>query len=87
VEFEWDIKKAHSNLKKHGIDFADAISVLEDESAITIPDKHPDEERFVTIGRDVFGRILVIVYTWRQDRIRIISSRKATAKEINQYKG
>jgi hypothetical protein len=87
VEFEWDIKKAHSNLKKHGIDFADAISVLEDENAITIPDKHPDEERFVTIGRDVFGRSLVIVYTWRQDRIRIISSRKATAKEINQYKG
>ncbi len=87
MEFEWDIKKALSNLKKHGIDFADAISVLEDESAITIPDEHADEERFVTIGRDVFGRILVIVYTLRLDRIRIISSRKATAKEINQYKG
>ena len=87
MEFEWDIKKALSNLKKHGIDFADAISVLEDKRAITILDKHPDEERFVTIGRDVFGRILVIVYTWRQDRIRIISSRKASAKEINQYKG
>ena len=84
VEFEWNSKKAQSNLKKHGIDFTDAISVLEDESAITIHDEHPDEERFITIGRDVFGRIIVIVYTWRLDRIRIISSRKATVREINQ---
>jgi len=87
VEFEWDSKKALSNLKKHGIDFADAVSVLEDERAITIPDEHPFEERFVTIGMDALGRILVVVYTWRRDRIRIISARKATAKEINQYKG
>jgi hypothetical protein len=87
VEFEWDIKKAFSNLKKHGIDFTDAISVLEDERAITIPDDHPDEERFVTIGMDAFGRILVVIYTWRRNRIRIISARKATATEINQYKG
>lgn len=86
VEFEWDIKKAFTNLKKHGIDFADAISVLEDERAITIPDDHPDEERFVTIGMDVLGRILVVIYTWRRNRIRIISARKATATEINQYK-
>lgn len=62
VEFEWDIKKALSNLKKHGIDFADAVSVLEDERAVTIPDEYYDEERFVTIGMDVLGRILVIVY-------------------------
>jgi len=87
VEFEWERKKALSNLKKHGIDFADAVSVLEDEIAITIPDEHPFEERFVTIGMDALGRILVVVYTWRRDRIRIISARKATAKEINQYKG
>ncbi len=87
VEFEWDIKKALSNLKKHGIDFADAVSVLEDEKAITITDEYYDEERFVTIGMDVLGRILVIVYAWRRDRIRHISARKATVKEINQYKG
>jgi len=87
VEFEWDIKKALSNLKKHGIDFADAVSVLEDERAVTIPDEYYDEERFVTIGMDVLGRILVIVYAWRRDRIRLISARKATVKEINQYKG
>ncbi len=87
VEFEWASKKAHSNLQKHGIDFADAVSVLEDERAITIRDEFYDEERFVTIGMDVLGRILVIVYTWRRDRIRLISARKATAKEINQYRG
>jgi len=60
---------------------------LEDERAVTITDEHPDEERFITIGKDVFGRILVVVYTWRLNRIRIISARKATAKERNQYKG
>ena len=87
VEFEWSNKKALSNLKKHGIDFADVVSVLEDERAITVPDEHPFEERFVTIGMDALGRILVVVYTWRRDRIRLISARKATVKEINQYKG
>lgn len=87
MEFEWDIKKALSNLKKHGIDFADAISALEDERAITIPDDYPNEERFVSIGMDALWCILVVVYTWRQNRIRIISARKATVKEINQYKG
>ena len=87
VEFEWDSQKAISNLKKHGVDFAEAVAVLEDEMAITIPDDYPDEERFITIGMDSLGRILVVVYTWRETRIRIISARKATAKEIRQYKG
>lgn len=87
VKFEWDVKKAYSNLKKHGIDFADAVSVLEDERGLTIPDIHPIEERFVTIGMDFFGRILVVLYTWRGNRIRIISARKATMKEIHEYKG
>jgi len=49
VEFEWDIKKALSNMKKHGIDFADTVSVWEDERTVTITDEHPYEERFVTI--------------------------------------
>lgn len=87
VEFEWDSRKAISNLKKHGVDFADAVTVLEDEMAITIPDEHPDEERFITVGMDSFGRILVVIHTLRETRIRIISARKATAKEITQYKG
>ncbi len=75
MEFEWDSKKAISNFKKHGVDFADAVIVLEDERAITTPDDYPDEERFITIGIDSFVRI------------RIISARKATTKEIKQYKG
>jgi len=69
------------------VDFADAVSVLEDERAITVPDDYPDEERFITIGMDFFGHILVVVYTWRKTRIRLISARKATAKEVGQYKG
>ncbi len=87
MEFEWDSKKAISNLKKHRVDFADAAAALEDERAITIPDDYPDEERFITIGMDFIGRILVVVYTWRENRIRVISARKATTKEIKQYKG
>ena len=87
MQYEWDSKKAISNLKKHGIDFADAVIVLEDERAITIPGDYPDEERFITVGIDSFGRILVVIHTWRENRIRIISARKATAKEIKQYKG
>lgn len=87
MEFEWDSNKAISNFKKHGVDFADAVIVLEDERAITIPDDYPDEERFISVGMDSFGRILVVVYTWRESRIRVISARKATATEIRQYKG
>ncbi|MGB6338187.1 MAG: BrnT family toxin [Candidatus Aminicenantaceae bacterium] len=87
MEIEWDSKKAISNLKKHGVDFADAVTVLVDERAITISEDYPDEERFITIGMDSFNQILVVVYTWRETRIRIISARKATAKEIKQYKG
>jgi len=87
MEIEWDRKKAVSNLKKHSVDFVDAVTVLEDERAITISDNYPDEERFITIGRDAFSRILVVVYTWRETRIRIISARKATARETRQYKG
>ena len=84
---EWDSKKAISNLRKHGVNFADAVAVLEDERAITITEDYPDEERFITIGVDCLRRILVVVYTWRENRIRIISARKATHNEIKQYKG
>ncbi len=87
MEIEWNGKKAVSNLKKHGIDFADAVTVLEDERAITISEDYPEEERLITIGMDSFNRILVVVYTWRGSRIRIISARRATAKETRQYKG
>ncbi len=87
MEFEWDRLKAYSNLTKHEVDFADAATVFDDDLAITIPDEHPNEQRFITLGMDALGRVLVVVYTWRDDRIRIISARKATPQERRQYGG
>ncbi len=87
VNVEWDPLKAASNLEKHKIDFADAATVLSDERAITIRDEASAEERFVTLGLDALGRVLVVVYTWRQDRVRIISARKATPGERRRYRG
>ena len=85
MKYQWDKNKATSNLQKHGIEFADAVSVFSDALAITIPDNRFDEERFVTIGTDVFGRILVIVFTWRSEDIRLISARLAERRERKQY--
>ncbi|GET35929.1 hypothetical protein MiSe_06770 [Microseira wollei NIES-4236] len=61
------------------------MSVFSDDLAITIPDERFDEERFVTIGMDAFDRVLVVVYTWRGNEIRLISARQATRRERNQY--
>jgi uncharacterized DUF497 family protein len=85
MKFEWDPKKARANFHKHGVSFADAISVLFDELAITIEDIDHDEQRFVTLGTDAFGRILIVVYSYREDRIRLISARKATPNEREQH--
>ena len=85
MTYQWDPNKAKSNLKKHGVSFADAVGVFEDENAITIQDEHASEERFITIGRDFLSRILVVVYTFRNIVIRIISARKATARERKLY--
>ena len=84
-DYEWDPEKARSNRIKHGISFADATAVLEDVDGLTLEDDDPDEQRFITIGRDAFGRILVVVYTYRPMAIRIISARKATIGERRQY--
>jgi hypothetical protein len=64
---EWDSRKAAANLKKHGVDFAEAATVFHDEQAITIREDHGDEERYVTLGMDAMGNVLVVVYTWRND--------------------
>ena len=85
IDFEWDRKKATGNLAKHGVDFADATGVLFDDLAITITDVHEEEERFVTIGTDSLSRVLVVAHTWREDRIRIISARRANRFERKQY--
>jgi uncharacterized DUF497 family protein len=86
VEYEWDPRKAQANLQKHDVSFADAVAVFADEFAVTIADEFAEEERFVSIGMDAFGQILVVVYTWRGNTtIRIISARKATRHERRQY--
>jgi uncharacterized DUF497 family protein len=85
MNYEWDPNKAKSNYKKHRVKFADAVGVFEDEKAITIPDEHEREDRYVTIGMDFLSRILVVVYTFRDIVIRIISARKATARERKMY--
>jgi uncharacterized DUF497 family protein len=85
VKVEWDPAKAKANRRKHGIDFADAATVLLDELATTIRDDSADEERYVTIGTDALGRVLVVVYSWAEGGIRLISARKPTKKERRQY--
>ena len=85
MNYEWDPSKARSNLRKHAVSFDDAAAVFADERALTIPDEHTDEERLITLGVDAFDRVLVVVYTYRSETIRIISARKATARERTQY--
>jgi uncharacterized protein len=85
MEIEWDPKKAAANVRKHGVSFADAATVLSDDLAITIEDPRHSEQRFVTIGTDALGRILVVVYTYRGDKIRLISARDATSNERERY--
>ena len=88
MEYEWDPAKAISNRQKHKVSFADAVAVFEDPSAITIADEFSAEERFVIIGMDAFGEVLVVVYTWRGvDTVRVISARKATRNERRTYTG
>jgi uncharacterized protein len=84
---EWDPAKARANVRKHGIRFADAVTALEDESAISVRDDTEDEERWITIGMDSLARILVVVYAWRDEQIRLISARLATRRESRQYEG
>lgn len=85
MRYQWDRDKASTNRSKHGVEFADAVSVFSDKLAITIFDEHFAEERFITVGMDAMGRILVVVYTIRNDEIRLISARKATKNERRQY--
>lgn len=85
MNYQWDINKAASNLRKHSVDFADAVSVFADELALTTEDKRSTEERFITIGLDALGRVLVVIYTLREREIRLISARKATRTERQQY--
>ena len=91
--FEWDWKKAKSNLVKHKITFEDATSVFKDENAISISDEEHshEEERWITIGLDNVTRTLIVIHTFisidkNHCNIRMISARKATKNEQKLYK-
>jgi hypothetical protein len=82
----WDINKAATNVRNHGIEFSHAATVLNDPMAVTIEDTRHEEQRFLTVGSDILGRVLVVVYTYSgEEEIRLISARKATPKERRIY--
>ena len=84
--YEWDPRKAADNLRKHGVDFDDAVIAIEDPLALTMLDPDSNGEvRFVSMGRDPEGRLLVTIFTPRGQLIRIISSRRATPSERRTY--
>lgn len=90
LSFEWDARKAQSNLRKHGVSFEEAVSVFGDRFSRTIPDplhSQPGEDRYVTLGETVRRRLVVVVHCDRGARIRIISVRKATPYERAAYEG
>ncbi len=87
-EYEWDSAKAAANLSKHKVRFADAALSLEDPHALVTTD--PDasgEERFICLGADPEGRLLVTIFTHRGRKVRIISSRRASPRERRIYDG
>ena len=86
MEIKWDPQKAEANFRKHKIRFSDAESVLFDPMTLTIEDQIIDQEqRYLSVGPDAFSRILVIVYAYHGETIRLISARKATPKERKYY--
>jgi uncharacterized protein len=86
MSVEWDPHKANINLKKHGVRFSDAEAVLFDPNALSFEDLAAQgEQRFIVIGMDHLWRLLVVIYTERSNRIRLISARPATRFERLQY--
>ena len=87
LEFEWDPRKARTNERKHGVSFEEAASCFSDPSGLDFYDEeHSEEEdRYILLASSNRGRVLVVVYTEREDRIRIISARKATPREEEFY--
>ncbi|MDX2060831.1 MAG: BrnT family toxin [Gemmatimonadales bacterium] len=85
MAFQWDPAKARANRRKHGVGFPDAVGAFEDPLAWTSEDPYPIEDRFVTVGLDFLGRLVLVSWTWRGDDIRLISARLATPRERRQY--
>ena len=87
IPFEWDPRKEIRNQRKHRVEFAEALTVFGDPLSITTsdPDHSLEEDRFVIIGASDRKRLLVVVHTVRDQRIRLISARKATRHEGKNY--
>lgn len=84
MEFEWDPAKQRSVLEVRGIDFVDAHLLFDGRLLITNPAHRPGEERWLSIG-EIEGRLIAVVWTWREDRIRIITMRRARDEEKIKY--
>jgi uncharacterized protein len=87
MKFEWDEEKAKINIAKHGISFSEAATVFGDPLSIPLddPDHSYDEKRFLLIGQSSIGSLLIVSYTEREERIRIISARDVTRSERKFY--
>lgn len=85
--FEWDPRKAASNARKHGVRFEEAMSVFDDEQSLAVFDEdHSDrEDRWIIIGRSSRHRLLTVSYAEREETIRIITARRSTKDEQEQY--
>jgi len=87
LAFEWDESKATANAHKHGVTFAEASTVFADPLSLTIydPVHSDDEDRYIILGETQQHRLLVVAFTDRDDRTRIISARAATRRERKDY--
>lgn len=87
MEFEWDPNKAASNLRKHGVTFGEAATVLGDPLSITVldPDHSLEEDRYITVGLSYRLRLLIVAHVERDARTRIISARELTRKEKKAF--
>lgn len=87
MEFEWDPKKANKNLRKHKISFTEAATVFNDPLGITVrdPDHSAEEDRYIIVGTSNHLRLLMVAFSERGDRLRIISARELTRTERKIY--
>lgn len=86
MDVEWDPGKARVNIRKHGISFSDAQTVLYDRLAISMEDRNAEgENRYLTVGSDALNRIVVVCCTYRNMKVRLISARRATKLERKAY--
>ena len=87
MEFEWDTDKAARNIEKHGVSFPEAATVFDDDFSVAVPD--PDhsleEQRYIIVGASHRNRLLMVAYTERGERIRIITARELTRREREAY--